>query len=445
MASPVAAPSADPWLVDTAEVVGSLGGDPVSGLSREEAAERLARVGPNRLEPEAEVPAWRKFLAQFADPLIYLLLAAIAVSLVALVAWVLEGAEGVPFEAIVIAVIAVVVVAAILLTSDIREPSDLVEVLLLGVSLAVAAVPEGLPAILSVVLALGVQRMAAQRAIVKKLSSVETLGSPCRALTVRCPRGRVPASSMDLSKPRPRRQQTSGGGAEEVRARAVVFVAPRRVELREMDVEEPAGDRVLVGTECSGISGGTELLAYRGEVSPELALDETLGALAGTFAHPFRYGYSSAGRVLRAGGGLRQGQLVFAFHPHQDRFMVGADQVVPVDRHDPGAATICTPTTTGWTWWSGGGELDRRGMVCDLDVLRSALQETADRIENKDLEEIRPPWAEAVTVEVLAPWVHQRLAPTIRATGGETLTVRVWESPVDFAADAGPVSSGGVP
>ena len=90
-------------------------------------------------------------------------------------------------------------------------------------------------------------------------------------------------------------------------------------------------------------------------------------------------------------------------------------------------------------------ELDRRGMVCDLDVLRAALQQMADRIENKDLEEIRPSWAEAVTVEVLARWAHERLAPTIRAAGGETLTVRVWESPIDFAAYAGPVSSGGVP
>jgi magnesium-transporting ATPase (P-type) len=73
--------------------------------------------------------------------------------------------------------VAVVVMAAVLLTSDVRTAADVVDVLLLGVSLAVAAVPEGLPAILSVVLALGVQRMARQRAIVKRLSSVETLGS----------------------------------------------------------------------------------------------------------------------------------------------------------------------------------------------------------------------------------------------------------------------------
>jgi Ca2+-transporting ATPase len=78
---------------------------------------------------------------------------------------------------IAVVIIAAVVMGTMFLMSDIRSGADVMQVLLLGVSLAVAAVPEGLPAILSVVLALGVQRMARHNAVVKKLSSVETLGA----------------------------------------------------------------------------------------------------------------------------------------------------------------------------------------------------------------------------------------------------------------------------
>lgn len=77
----------------------------------------------------------------------------------------------------IVVAIAIAVVAAILVVQGVREPADVVTVLLLGASLAVAAVPEGLPAILSLVLALGVQRMARRNAVVKTLSSVETLGA----------------------------------------------------------------------------------------------------------------------------------------------------------------------------------------------------------------------------------------------------------------------------
>jgi 6-pyruvoyltetrahydropterin/6-carboxytetrahydropterin synthase len=80
----------------------------------------------------------------------------------------------------------------------------------------------------------------------------------------------------------------------------------------------------------------------------------------------------------------------------------------------------------------GRATLDGRGMVCDLDAVEAALQAAVAAVEGKDLDSIRPPQAEAVTVEILARWFHERLADAIRAAGGETLAVRVWESPTAF-------------
>ena len=100
-----------------------------------------------------------------------------------------------------------------------------------------------------------------------------------------------------------------------------------------------AGD-VLVRTLYSGISSGTELLAYRGEIDPSVPLDEAIGALGGTFAYPFRYGYSCVGVVEGGSSELREGTLVFSFHPHQDAFVAEASTLVQLGAVDPRAATL---------------------------------------------------------------------------------------------------------
>ena len=86
------------------------------------------------------------------------------------------------------------------------------------------------------------------------------------------------------------------------------------------------------------------------------------------------------------------------------------------------------------------GQLDARGMVCDLDLLNAALREVVGQIEGQDLERIRPTWADSVTVEVLARWAHGAMAEAVRLAGGESLLVRVYESDSEFGGYRAPLS-----
>lgn len=70
--------------------------------------------------------------------------------------------------------------------------------------------------------------------------------------------------------------------------------------------------------------------------------------------------------------------------------------------------------------------LDDRGMVCDLDVVVGSLGDVTERLRERDLSEVCG--VEAVTVEILAAWIHGHLADPLGTDGAEVVSVRVWES-----------------
>src|SRR5712691_8281782 len=77
---------------------------------------------------------------------------------------------------------------------------------------------------------------------------------------------------------------------------SVWFASPGKIELRASSVLPPGRGEVRIEALFSGISHGSELMVYRGEVPAGLALDSTLPSLPGSFSFPVKYGYASVGR-----------------------------------------------------------------------------------------------------------------------------------------------------
>ncbi len=137
------------------------------------------------------------------------------------------------------------------------------------------------------------------------------------------------ANSAETAQSQPAQEASATGSGEPIEARALWLRAPRTPELRRETVPPPGPGEIRVRALASGVSQGSEMLVYRGEVSPELELD--LPTLAGSFAFPIKYGYASVGRVESVGPdvpGFAPGDLVFVHHPHQSAYVVPAERAV---------------------------------------------------------------------------------------------------------------------
>ncbi|MDY6844853.1 MAG: zinc-binding alcohol dehydrogenase [Thermodesulfobacteriota bacterium] len=112
------------------------------------------------------------------------------------------------------------------------------------------------------------------------------------------------------------------------------FDGPKRVAFKTRSVLPPQDKEVVIETLYSGISHGTEMLVYRGQVPQGLKLDLSIPTMEGSFSFPIKYGYSNVGRVVKTGKGVETllvDDLVFVHAPHETIYVIPEDSAVKLD------------------------------------------------------------------------------------------------------------------
>jgi 2-desacetyl-2-hydroxyethyl bacteriochlorophyllide A dehydrogenase len=136
-----------------------------------------------------------------------------------------------------------------------------------------------------------------------------------------------------------------------VNSRQLWFTQPGTVEIRQQTLPTLKPDEVLVRTLYSGISAGTEMLVYHGQIPSGMALDTGLETLKHHQAcFPLQYGYAAVGRIEQLGQQVDpswSGKVVFAFQPHASHFISTPAQLIMVpEKTDPLAAVFLANTET---------------------------------------------------------------------------------------------------
>lgn len=114
---------------------------------------------------------------------------------------------------------------------------------------------------------------------------------------------------------------------------SLYFFDEREIRVIEEDLPPISNQQVLVHSQISAISPGTELLLYRNLFPEQISLDESISALSGEFKYPLKYGYSVVGRVKAIGKEVDpswENQLVFAFQPHESHFIANPGDLIPI-------------------------------------------------------------------------------------------------------------------